>query len=729
MKGWQQAPSKRYQTTRREEFIQQELKADPEWKLHRTWTRSGIRAEFYREPPTFNFPNKFTLIDETTLEGIQHMLKEGWITEIKDWRSNPGTYSKLLLVKKATGKWRFTLACIVVNKYTVKRHFKTDDLRNLKAILEPGMYMALLDIKDAFYSKPQRLFREHRRYFRFATRTAQEIRVYQFTVTPQGWSSSPRALHIMLKEATKEAHHHGILHARATDDIIIVHKAERTCGRQLLKMTEILQRHGYIVKKEKTRLPSHKQEWFGAKIETSPYVKFSATTKKIKEMKRMAGWMIRKDNEGKVTPRMTAGFIGKIRSAALYLECAMAHTANLINAQTQALATNGQQWDRPGRLSKTARMELYFFLTRCEYQGRHLPNNLIEVLLVSDASNSGFGGKILKIPQDWRAHVQQTTMGFWTGAELKMHINEKEHEGSFRVAQGCLNPARSYVCRQEPNIYHLNMLTDNQVSRTYHNKQGGKSPLLNKTTMQFQKWATTAFYPSKLVVTSTYLEGDKMIEIGGDELSRMGRLGEEIQLNPKMFKTLCRLLHFNPEIDLFATRHNSQLQQFYTAHHDLQAQGTNAMIQDWTRPAYAFPPINLIFPFLQKIQRERATVLAVLPLTPSAKWYPLLQRLVSSHPVLLAQGRKLFLSPNDYLKPRKQWSKWAWIGILLSPSTSPSTRAWRLKTRRKWLRGSGHRTLFQGIRTNGKPFKIGMKESMVKNRLTNLTLSSALRNG
>ena len=729
MRGWQHTPSSRYKTTRREDFLQAELKAEPEWKLQKTWSRSGVRAEFFREPPTYTTPNKFTPIDETTLEGIQHMLDEGWITEIKDWRSNPGTYSKLLLVKKASKKWRFTLACIIVNNYTVKRHFKTDDLRILKDILEPGMFMALLDIKDAFYSKPQRLFPGHRRFFRFATRTDSGIRVYQFTVTPQGWTSSPRALHIMLKEATKAAHLHGILHARATDDIIIVHRSERTCGRHLHKMAEILHHHGYVVKQEKTRLPSRQQEWFGAKIETSPHVKFSATTKKIKEMKRMARWMLKRDDEGTVTPRMTAGFVGKVRSAALYLECAMAHTANLINAKTQALARSGQDWDRPSHLTTAARLELQFFLTRCEFRGRHLPNNLIELLLVADASNSGFGGKILKMPQDWTLHVQMTTLGFWTGDELKMHINEKEHEGSFRVAQGCLNPARNFVSSQEPTVYHLNILTDNQVSRTYHNKQGGTSPLLNKTTLAFQKWASTAFHPSTIVVTSTYLEGERMIEIGGDELSRMGRLGEEIQLNPKMFRTLCKLLNFHPQIDLFATRHNNQLPQFFSAHHDLKAQGTNAMVQEWRRPAYAFPPVNMITRFLQKVQREQSTVLAVLPLTPSATWFPLLQRVVASNPVLLAQGKQMFLAPNDYLKPRKQWSRWAWIGVLLSSSTSHNTKAWRSKTRRRWLRGFGHRTQFQATRANGKPFTIGTKESTVKDRLTNLVLSSALRSG
>lgn len=719
----------RYQQTRRDYFLQKHLAPDAEWKLYHQWRKCGIMAEFYTIPPTYTYPNKFTPVDQDTLEGIQVMMREGWVKPVKDWHSQPGHYSKLKLVKKASGKWRFTLACVEINKYTVKRHFKVDDLRTLKQMLEPNMYMALLDIKDAFYSKAHQLHRDCKKFFRFALKLDKALNVYEFQVTPQGWTSSPRAMHIMIREAKKEANSMGILHARATDDIIIVNHSERECGRQLIIMENILRRHNYVTKPEKKRLPNRKQIWFGAKIETSPHVKFTATKDKIKEMKRMATWMLKKDDSRQVTPRMIAGFVGKIRSAALYLECAMAHTYNLIQAQTLALAESGQAWDVPTNLSETARRELIFFKTRCTYPGRHMPTNLIEILLVSDASNSGYGGKILRLPEPWQPHVQQAVLGFWIGDELKMHINEKEHEGSFRVAKGCLNPARDFVQQLTPTIYHLNVLTDNQVSRSYNNKQGGKSQLLNEITMAFHSWAKNTFSPSELVITATYLEGEKMIQIGGDELSRMGRLGEEIKLNPKIFRTLCKMLDFHPEIDLFATRYNTQLQSFHSAHHDRMALATNTLIQIWDRPSYAFPPVNVIPQFLQKVQKEEATILAILPLTPSAGWYPQLQKVVASDPILIAQGRKTFQFPNEYLAPKKQWSRWSWIGILLSSSNSYRTREWRSKTRRKWLRGSGRRTPDRAIRPDGRSFSIGTRQSMVKNRLLNLSLSSALRNG
>lgn len=725
----QDSKRQRYQQTRRDKFLIDNMAQESEWAIYRRWKRFGIDAEFFKQPPVYPYPNKFTPVDKDMLEGIQHMQQQHWITEIKDWQRRPGFYSKLKLVKKDSGKWRSTLACMEINKLTMKRHFKSDDLRSLKEILEPGMFMALLDIKDAFYSKTQVLVRSCRKYFRFAIKTKQGIQAFEFMVTPQGWSTSARAFHIMMKEVTKEANHLGIQHCRATDDVIIVDHNERRCGRKLEQFNEILHKHGFEAKKEKEKRPARKQIWYGALVETHPYVKFSVTKAKRKEMKRCAAWTIKNNQLGRLTPRMVAGFVGKIRAAQLSLECAMAHSYNLIHMQTRALAANDQDWDAPFYLSDAAIKELEFFQTRCNYPGRYMATNLIEILLVSDASNSGYGGKILRIPEDWKKEVQHAVMGFWTGVELQMHINEKEHEGSFRVAQGCLNPARDFVKSLPPTVYHLNMITDNQVSKSYHNKQGGKSSNLNQTTLAFQTWATQQFYPSEMVITSTYLEGDKMIAIGGDELSRMGRLGEEIQLNPKIFKTLCRLLQFKPNIDLFATEFNYQLPRYYSPHHDRQAEATNAMIQEWKEPSYAFPPLKMIPNLLQKIQQDKATVLAVLPITPSARWYPQLQRLVASQPVHLVQGRKTFRYPNEYLKPLKQWSKWSWIGVILSWSKSPRTREWRLTMRRKWLRRSGKRTPDQAIGPDGKSFSIGTKENTVMNRLCNLSLSSALSTG
>mmetsp|Transcript_28499 Transcript_28499/g.39674 ORF Transcript_28499/g.39674 Transcript_28499/m.39674 type:complete len:749 (-) Transcript_28499:4684-6930(-) len=732
-RGRQQTPlgqqRSRHQETKRDKFIRENLQREPEWSIYRRWKQTGIEAEFYRDPPVYYYPNKMTPVDDNTTEGIEIMLKKQWIRQVFDWTRDPGHYSKLKLVKKPTGKFRYTLACCEVNKHTIRRHFHCDDLRTLKELIRIDDYMALLDISDAFYSKRQRLHRNSRRYFRFAIKMAATVKAYEYLVTPMGWSSSPRALHIMLRETKKAAHGLGIRHARATDDIIILHQSEKVAGTQQQQYIRLLQDDDYKVAADKTKKPSRRQVWYGAQIETHPYVHFSTTTKKKKDMRRAAKYTLRMDDEGRLTPRMAAGFIGKIRSATMYLECALAHTVNLTMAQKQALAATGQQWDTPFRLTKTARAELNFFITRTDYKGRYMPNNLIELQVVTDASNSGYGGKIIRVPEDWKQHVQWSHMGFWTGEELKWHINEKELEGSVRVTKQCLSPARDYVRTLTPTVYHLNVLTDNQVSRSYVDKQGGRKQHLSKRAEDFQQWANQIFYPSTIVLTSTYLEGDEMIRIGGDELSRKGRLGEEVKLNPRMLKTLQRLLNFTPDIDLFATRHNTQLPRCYSAEHDRQATGTNAMTQLWTQRGYAFPPLSMIAATMQKIENDKATVMAMLPLIPSAAWYPMMLSLVASDPILITQGKKTFTAPNEYVGPLKRWSRWSWIGILLSWSKSGRTRDWRSKKRRKLLRTCGKQPLFQAIRQNGESFMLGTSATMARTRLHNLILSAAVRRG
>lgn len=90
-----------------------------------------------------------------------------------------------------------------------------------------------------------------------------------------------------------------------------------------------------------------------------------------------------------------------------------------------------------------------------------------------------------------------------------MHVNVKEMLGSFLVAKMCLTPAKDYVQRLQPTVCHLNVLTDNQVARSYTTKQGGRTTQLSDISKAFHEWAKTMFYPSEMVVTSTYLEGER----------------------------------------------------------------------------------------------------------------------------------------------------------------------------------------------------------------------------
>jgi hypothetical protein len=83
-------------------------------------------------------------------------------------------------------------------------------------------------------------------------------------------------------------------------------------------------------------------------------------------------------------------------------------------------------------------------------------------------------------------------------------------------------------------------------------------------------------------------------------------LSMEWTLHPEIFRQLESLWGI-PQIDLFATRFNTQLQTFISPYPDDRAAGEDALSLDWNQMcAYAYPPTALIPKILQKISESSA---------------------------------------------------------------------------------------------------------------------------
>ena len=71
-------------------------------------------------------------------------------------------------------------------------------------------------------------------------------------------------------------------------------------------------------------------------------------------------------------------------------------------------------------------------------------------------------------------------------------------------------------------------------------------------------------------------------------------------------------------------------------------------MQDWNfNGIYAFPPFSLIGRLLQRIERDRVDVKAVLPLWPSQGWFSQALRLLTERPLMLPKSTKLIHLPQD----------------------------------------------------------------------------------
>jgi hypothetical protein len=91
-----------------------------------------------------------------------------------------------------------------------------DTLASALQLIKRNCYMAVVDLKDAYYSVP--IFSEHRKFLRFNF----EYTLYEFTCLPNGLSSAPRVFTKLLKPLFAVLRGKGILLVAYIDDIILI---------------------------------------------------------------------------------------------------------------------------------------------------------------------------------------------------------------------------------------------------------------------------------------------------------------------------------------------------------------------------------------------------------------------------------------------------------------------------------------------------------------------------
>ena len=92
----------------------------------------------------------------------------------------------------------------------------------------------------------------------------------------------------------------------------------------------------------------------------------------------------------------------------------------------------------------------------------------------------------------------------------------------------------------------------------------------------------------------------------------------------------------------------SPMFNIFSPYHDLNALGTDALLQSWNGwQAYAFPPWSLIPAVLKKLRSSSGVLLTIVaPYWPQRPWFPDLLDLVVDGPVALPQSRDLLRQPH-----------------------------------------------------------------------------------
>ena len=219
----------------------------------------------------------------------------------------------------------------------------------------------------------------------------------------------------------------------------------------------------------------------------------------------------------------------------------------------------------------------------------------MQVTMTTDASQTRWGC----IP----------TGGSWNPEEADRHINYLETMAVFLGVQSFSD--------QVPDK-HVKVLVDNTTAMACINQMGTCHSIdINSLMIKIWQWLTVAHIPGK----------DNIIADGGE--SRKSCRETEWALNPQIYQDAIAHLGQTPDIDLFASRlkYKCKLYAFYQP--DPGAFVINALHLAWDSPNfYAFPPFCVIQKVLQKIRKDSATGVILVPYWPTQAWWPVLTNML-----------------------------------------------------------------------------------------------------
>ena len=149
------------------------------------------------------------------------------------------------------------------------------------------------------------------------------------------------------------------------------------------------------------------------------------------------------------------------------------------------------------------------------------------------------------------------------------------------------------------NTSAVNIL--NHMGTTHSDPCNGLAKIIWEWCIVRRIWISVAHIPGKHNIVA-------------DFESRRNQRESEWMLNKTSLSEALKSLRISPVIDLFASRINNQFQRYVSYHPDPDAEAIDAFSLNWRDlNFYAFPPFSVIPAVLDKIQKDKAEGIVVLP--------------------------------------------------------------------------------------------------------------------
>lgn len=541
---------------------------------------------------------------------IEHLLEIGAVEECTP---TVGQFvSRIFLANKSNGTKRFILNLKQLNEYLIAPHFKMEDVRTVMRLIQPGTYLATIDLKEAYYMLP--ILKNHMKYLRFSFQGC----LYQFTCLPFGLSSGPYAFIKIMKPVVQELRSRGILCINYLDDFLLLGSSKQECFENINIAIKLLTSLGFLINLEKSVLfPSQKCKFLGFIFNSI------SMSIELPENKRqnIVNWIDYFQIHSTYKIKEFAQFIGVLTSACPAVKYGWLYTKLLEREKYLALQRNSNNYETYMTLRSDILPDLNWWRKNITKSYNNLKTDKFDLEIYTDASLSGWGATC----------NGDSTCGWWTTADQQNHINYLELLAIFYGLK-CF-------CG---NLKNANILirTDNTTALSYINKMGSiRFPKSHCLAKQIWQWCEG----KNLWIFASYISSSE--NTVADKASRTLAPETEWTLNQNAFNLI--VSHFGvPEIDLFASLENHKCDKYVSWLRDPGAVEVDAFTMNWGHYFfYAFPPFSLMLRVVQKICNDQASGIVVAPLWKSQSWYPLFQKLCSNEPLIFKPSPNLLISP------------------------------------------------------------------------------------
>ena len=438
---------------------------------------------------------------------------------------------------------------------------------------------------------------------------------------PNGFCHGPRKFTKLLKPILAELRKLDHIIAAYIDDMLNIGEDYNDCARNVIDCIEWFNKLGFNIHPKKSSFIPAQEIIFLGFVINSVSMTIRLTHDKKTSLRELCMKVL---GNSFISIRRLASLIGKFTASFPGVRYGPLHYRDLEREKVAALKLNKGNFDKNMCIGKKGCSDISWWVENImdSFAAIHIgnPNFVME----TDACKTGWGA----VCNGSRAH------GGWSFKEAQDHINVLELRA---ILLGLKSHARN------TKDSHILVMCDNVTAVCSLNKMGSvKSPQCDKIVREIWRYIIS----NDNWLTVSYIPGKENIE--ADLESRRDN-NKEWMLDPVVFNKIIKHINISPTMDLFASRLNFQLKPFVSFRPDPEALHINAFTINWGcwSPFYAFPPFPIITKVLNKVLRDQAEGIIIVPNWPNQIWFPVLMRMITSCPIILHSRKSLLLQKQD----------------------------------------------------------------------------------